>query len=226
MGKSRVITKDISNQEAVERVIRALQSGSLTFAQVQAMGLGVLPMGDYKGYAANWDIDLAVKQPLILAEQLNTLGILHGLKEDRDLKTIIIAAGSAIGTVGVGQITVPAGEVWFINTIRTTLPALNGGYPTFNWHSSLWADPATTPSSYGQPFHPAALDYGVGGGIHYDEFNFVGQLWAVNNKNWPLRLPGGTVLTFVCTNTTGAVAAGGITTTVELFGWVGKPLVD
>ena len=110
MGKNRVVTKDISNQQAVEKVIRALQTGSLTFAQAQAMGLGVLPMGDYKGYAANWDIDLAVKQPLILAEQLNTLGILHGLKEDRDLQTIAIAAGSAIGTVGIEQITVPAGE--------------------------------------------------------------------------------------------------------------------
>ena len=147
MGKNRVITKDISNQQAVDKVIKALQAGSLTFAQVQAMGLGVLPMGDYKGYAANWDIDLAVKQPLVLAEQLNTLGILHGLKEDRDLQTIAIAAGSAIGTVGVEQTTVPAGEVWFINTIRTTLPALNGGYPTFNWYCSLWTDPAATPSS-------------------------------------------------------------------------------
>ena len=79
MGKDRVVLKDMSTEEAVTRVIKALQTGQLTFAQVQAMGLGVLPIGDYKGYAANWNLDLAVKQPLVLAEQLNTLGILHGL---------------------------------------------------------------------------------------------------------------------------------------------------
>ena len=34
MGKDRVVLKDMSTEEAVGRVIKALQTGQLTFAQV------------------------------------------------------------------------------------------------------------------------------------------------------------------------------------------------
>jgi len=97
MGKDRVVLKDPTFEEAMEKVVKGLQAGSYTTAQIQQMFPGVIPMGDYKGYGALWDIDKAVKQPLVLAEQLHILGILDGREEDYDLQTIRIPTGSVAG---------------------------------------------------------------------------------------------------------------------------------
>ena len=225
MGKNRVVTKDITNQQAVEKVIKALQTGSLTFTQAQAMGLGMLPIGDYKGYAANWDIDLAVNQPLVQAEQLHILGILDGRLEGHDLLTVTIPLGSVAGAPLSGNLAVPADEVWFINAVRMVTPADNGGSPTVNWHCSLWTDPAATPSAFGQPFHAAGINFTPGGGTQWDEFGIPATVWDATNKPMMLRLPGGTVITLTVINT-GAVAIGAMACTLALFGSVGKTLVD
>ena len=77
---------------------------------------------------------------------------------------------------------------------------------------------------FGQSFHVAAFDFGVGGGVQQDEFQPAGPVWLVTSKSVPLRLPAGTIITVIFTNTV-AVAAGAVNATIQLFGWLGKPLV-
>jgi len=208
-----------------EDIVKALAAGDITFAQAQALYNGVIPIGDFKGAAAALDVDLLVKQPLVLAEQLHILGILDGREEDYDLQTVTIPTGAAIGASVAEQLTVPAGEVWYVTTIVSTLPADAGGIPTFNWHCSLWTSRLATPSPYGQSFHAAAFNFSPGGGAQHDEFSGPAPLWLLTNKPMPLRLPGGTVLTFVATNTN-ALATADMACTARLYGFIGKSLVD
>ena len=93
---------------------------------------GVIPVGNYKGIPAFWDLDKANNQPLVSAEQLHILGNLDGATEDTDLQTITVGAVVA-GVVVTETLTVPAGEVWFINCITGTCAADATGTIIFNW---------------------------------------------------------------------------------------------
>ncbi len=222
MGARRLIDNAI---KVKMEALKACQSGAYTTAQAQQMFDGVFAVGDYKGYAAILDLDALVKQPLVLAEQLHILGILDGREEDYDLQTVTIPLGTVAAASVFGQLTVPSDEVWYVNDVRMTLPADQGGSPTANWHCSLWTDRAVTPSAYGQPFHAAGVNFTPGGGVQDDEFSPPANWWAAGNKPVLLRLPGGAVLTMVVVNA-GAVATAAMASTLQVFGFVGKPLVD
>jgi len=221
MGKEKLVDKAITKDD----IIRGLMAGSYTVAQAQAMFAGMWPIGDYKGYACLWDLDAAVKQPLVTAEQLHIMGILDGRLEDYDIQTVTIPLAAALGAIVTGGLTVPTGEVWFINAVRMISPADIGGSPSMNWHCSLWTDPAATPSAFGQPFHPAAINFTPGGGTQWDEFGIPATIWDPSNKPMMLRLPAGAVITFTVTNTL-AIATGAMACTMALFGSIGKSLVD
>jgi len=205
--------------------LRGLQTYGLTIAQAQDAYAGVIPIGDFKGGAGIWDLDLAVKQPLVWAEQQHILGILDGRLEDYDLQTITIPAGALANAVQVASLTVPTGQVWFINAVAITLDADNVSTPAATWHCSLWTDPAATPSQYGQPFNAVAYNFTPAGGVNWDEFGVPATAWAATNKGVLLRAPAGTVFTFVVTNL-GGVAGGAMVNTMQLYGSIGKPLVD
>ena len=220
MGKDRVVDKTISPLQALTSV------NPLTATEGRSRGsLGVLPIGYYRGEAAFWDLDKAVAQPLVHAEQLHILGLLDGREEDYDLQTLTIPNGAAVGAVLTGELEVPSGEVWFISAIEMVLPADAGGTPTMNWHCDLWTSRLATPSPYGQAFHNNAVNLSPGGGTNWDEFTYPGNWWAATNKQVPLRLPAGTKLTFVATNTV-AVATGAMNCIGRIYGWIGKKLVD
>ena len=227
MGDKKLVNKEISPDEAARIVIKALQAGTYTVAQIQAMFPGFIPMGDYKGYGALWNIDLAVKQPLVLAEQLHILGLLDGREEDYDLQTIRIPNGAAIGASVRERLAVPTGDVWYVTAVELITPADQGGTPTLNWRCSLWTDRATTPDTDGQAFRPAGQEWSnsPGGGTAYDEFVPPANWWAARNKPVMLRLPGGTVITAVATNTV-ALATANMDCTLRLYGFIGKSLVD
>jgi len=185
---------------------------------------GALVIGNYKGNAAFLDLDKLANQPLVAAEKGHILGILDGREEDYDLQTAGIALAEAVGTSHVTQLTVPTGATWYVSAIISTLPASGGAnIIEANWYCSLWTDRLGS-LGYGQAFHAAAFNFNVGGGIQYDEFGVVPVLWAATNKEQPLRLPAGTVLTFIATNTT-AVAAAAVNATFQVYGYVGKSLV-
>lgn len=187
-------------------------------------GLGVLPIGVYKGQAAFLDLDKLVNQPLVLAEAMHIEGILDGREEDYDLQTLVIPNASAIGASVTGTMTVPAGKVWYINTVELTLPADAGGSPAMNWYNSQWIDRVGSAAA-GQPFHPAAVNFTPAGGIQLDEFSDAATLWAVANQQSMLRLPSGTVLTFVATNTV-AIATAAMTCSAKVYGFETTQLCD
>jgi len=209
MGKQDVVDKTISPQQ----LLRALMAGSITIAQAQQMYNGVMPIGDYKGAASILDFDLLVKQPLADAERKHNLGILDGREAAYDSVSCTTVAGE-VATAHVGALTVPTGELWFIKDVLMTVPANCVG----NWHCSLWTDRLAA-SALGQPFYAAAQ----GVGAWRAEFSAAGGVWVITNKSVELRAPAGTVITFVLTS---VPVVGLVTGTLQIYGWLGKPLVD
>lgn len=219
MGKQKMVVKSgVFPQQTITSLTPALVTGRA------ASDLGNIPIGVYKGEAAFFDLDLMVNQPLVLAELVHVLGILDGREEDYDLQTLAITAAEAIGTAHMAQITVPSGQVWFVNNVLTTIPASGGAnIITANWFCDLWTDRLGA-LGYGQSFHAAVLNFGVGGGAQLDEFSPPGPVWALTNKQVALRAPAGTIFTVIFTNT-GVVAAATVAATFQLYGWIGKKLV-
>ena len=213
--------------KTVDKAVRGLQTlTSLTPATVtggkNANELGVLPIGSFRGAAAFWDLDKGVVQPLIHAESLHNLGVIDGRLEDYDLQTITIPNAAAVGAVVTEELTVPAGQVWFINFVELTTPADAGGRANINWRCDLWTDPVAAAAA-GQL--ATAVGYGdIAGNTWWDEFHSAAPFMAVTGKNYPLRLPAGTIITFQATNTI-AIATGAMACTGRLFGWIGKLLV-
>ena len=224
MGKQVVVNREISPDEAARVVIRAMQTGTYTIAQIQQMFPGFMLIGNYKGYGAILDIDKLVCQPLVKAEAMHILGILDGREEDYDLQTVRIPTGSVAGASARGKLTVPTGEVWFVSAMRLTTPADQGGTPAINWRCSLWTDRLATPDADGQAFHADSLSNTPVGGAWTDEFYAEAPGIAIGNKGALLRLPGGSVITAVATNLA-AAATGNMDCTLALYGYVGKPLV-
>ena len=204
--------------------IRALQAGNLTFAAAQQMYNGVIPIGDYKGVAAALDFDALVKQPLVDAERRHILGILDGREEDYDLQTLAIVAGELAGTLHTATIVVPLGEVWFINVVRGVVPLTVASTVTYDWWCSLWTDRVAAVAA-GQPFWQTPQTNVPGGPYTYDaEFSAQAALWSPNFKDVSLRAPGGTIFTCVFATAIGPGEA--INCTFQIFGYIGKSLVD
>lgn len=220
MGKDRVKDKTITPLQALTSVT------PLTATEGRSRGsLGVLPIGYYKGNAAFWDLDKAVNQPNVWAEQHHILGILDGREEDYDLQTLTPTAGEAIGTNHDATLEVPSGEVWYLNAVRGYVPASVACSIDYNWYCSLWPDHAeASPSGFGQSFYGAAQNNGVGGPWTYDaEFGWIQALFAITNKEVMLRLPAGTKVRVRFTTRTAVGEA--LACTFQLFGFIGKALV-
>lgn len=224
MGKQRVIEKRDMRIVSPMQTITSLTPGNVTEGR-NAGSLGVIPIGVYKGDAAFWDLDKAVNQPLVFAEQQHILGILDGREEDYDLQTLAVALNEPVGTVHTAQLVVPTDEVWYLNAVETVVPASGGGNTiTANWRCSLWTDRSVTPNVNGQAFHPADYNPGAGGGTQWDEFGMICIAWAVDNKQSLLRLPASAVLTVTFTNTL-VIAAAAVNCIFRVWGFVGKQLV-
>lgn len=221
MGKQKVVDKTITPQQ----ILRALQAGSITITQAMQMYSGVMPIGDYKGIAAIFDLDKLVVQPLVLAEQLHILGNLDGATEDTDLQTITVPVGALATAVVSETLTVPDDEVWFINGVVGTCAADATGTILWNWRCSLFPDVGG--NVLGALYHTAWLATPVGAPplLGWDEFSAIATLFAIGNKPVPLRLPAGESITGSLMNGVGAAAAAGVVGTMQLFGWKGKPLV-
>lgn len=220
MGKDRLVDKTIKPlTTTLTNLTPALVTAGTPYTK-----LGNLPIGYYKGSAAFWDLNLAVNEPNVQAEKKHILGILDGREEDYDLQTLGITAGEAIGTLHSATLTVPVGEVWFINVVRGVVPATVTSTVLFNWWCNSWTDRIASAAA-GQPFYTAAQTGVAGGGIYtYDtEFSAQAAVWNVLFKDVSLRLPAGTILT--CVFTTATAVGEAINCTFQLFGYIGKTLV-
>jgi len=215
MGRERLIDKSISQAD----LIRALQAGTITFAQAQQMFSGVIPIGDYKGVAAALDIDKLVNQPLVQAEGLYALDKIDA----RDILTINFNVPDLIGVTRRARLgPVPAGEVWFINRLVLISPAaLTAEAIQVNFRVSPWAIPdlrvGLTADADGRSYWPA--DQGtVALNTYTVDLPAQGELGA------ELRLEAGAVITLVAT-LTGGNATGLLAATLTPFGRKGKVLV-
>ncbi len=220
MGKQRKADKTIRPLTTLTNLTPATVTGG-----VAINALGRLPIGVYKGAAAFWDLDKAVNQPLVQAEQQHILGILSGREAAYDLVNIAIAAADPIGTSHTGTITVPTGELWFVNAVEGYSPANGAGAQVgFNWYCSLWTDRVGA-LGHGQAFHGAEQVSAINTAQTItDDFHYVGAVWAVTNKPVMLRLPAGTVLTAIFT-TRGGATVPATPCTFSVFGYMGKILV-
>ena len=234
MGKRKVVDKTIRPTTTLTSLTPAL----VTAGQNQGL-LGNIPIGVYKGSAAFWDLDLAVNQPNVLAEQQHILGILSGREAGYDLVTVTAAAAAAAGTLLSGSLTVPTGELWYVNAISMICPGDATAGFTLNWYCDLWTDRVGA-LGFGQPFHgpvhalAGAVDAGnalathvaPGGGAinQLDEFGPIATAWNIANKVPVLRLPPGTIITFTVLPDTAAVTVA-TACTLGVFGAVGKALV-
>ncbi len=229
MGKQRVVDKTVRPMTTLTSLTPALVTGG------QAYGLiGNLPIGYYKGSAAFWDLDLAVNQPNVMAEQEHILGILDGREEDYDLQTLTVALLSVAGTALTGTLTVPTGELWYVNCIRLDCPGDATAGFTMNWACDLWTDRIGAAAA-GQPFRTAAVALAsagiathvapAGGAIQQlDEFGEIATAWLVTNKTPLLRLPGGTIITFTLLTDTAAPTVA-TACTLSVHGAMAKILV-
>ena len=211
----------MGGRRLVDMSIKPLTSlTSLTPAQVipNAAQAGVIPIGNYKGAAAFWDLDKANNQPLVLAEQLHILDNIDGAGVD-GVVNVTMPAAAALGVVVSGTITVPAAEVWFINCVTSTCAADATGTVTYNWRCSLFPD--ALGNVLGGAYHTANLATALGPQL--DEFSPIATVFGVGNKPTLLRLPAGTTITGQLTVT--AVAITGVVGTLQLFGYKGKVLV-
>ncbi len=182
----------------------------------------LFPMAVYDIASGRWvglPIDAFV-QALVEAEMLHILGNLDGLTEDTDLQTITVPAGTVAGTVITETLTVPTGEVWFVNAIVGTCLADATGTIVWNWRCSKFPDAGG--SALGGVYHAAALPTPLG--PQFDEFSEIATLFAVGNKPVPLRLPPGSTISGQLTNAVGAIAATGVVGTMQVYGWKGKYL--
>jgi hypothetical protein len=238
--------KNLIDKKAIEletisgkKIIRDVRGGveafstNVTPAQLINSGKGNFTVGMYRGTLAVLDLDALVNQPLVLAEQAYMLGLLGGLVEGYDLKTVAFAVGNVVGTSLRARITVPANQVWYISNVKVN--------STFNasaklasidtsWRCSLWPDlagPAATPPV------AADADGGLGDVLNTGTINAEGTTVSLPStdfgpgETYPLlRLPAGASITAVFTtrNATLEVASayGG---SLALTGYVGKALV-
>lgn len=163
----------------------------------------------------------ALVEALVQAEQLHITGILDGREEGHDLLTITTPLGALATYTERKRITVPTGEIWLVTCVEETIGVdpVPGAVLAGNWRNSKWADRATTPDTDGQAFHTANVV-----GNQFSEFHQGAPFMAITNKQTPLRLPGGGVITFQLANT-GGVASAAITSTLQLYGYIGKILV-
>lgn len=206
MGRDKIINKSITPQQAVT---------SMTPDQVTRAGLGLVAIGVYKGQAAFFDLDKLVNQPLVLAEKAYALDRI----DDRDEVEVTLGAGAAVGSSSREAITVPTGEVWYLNRIVASAPAVDGGgaYLAVNFRVSSWPDTAATPDGDGKAYW-ATDEEPKGTPVTLD-------LPAQGELGEELRLPAGSVITLVAT-AKGAALAADTTASLTAYGRKGKVLVE
>jgi hypothetical protein len=212
----RVVDKTIDPADA----IRALQAGAMSWAEAQKAFAGMFLIGKHKGAPVALDITTLI-EPLVWAEQLHILGNLDGATEDVDLQTITVPAGALATAVVTETLTVPTGEVWFINGVVGTCLADATGTIVYNWRCSLFPDAAG--NVLGGVYHTAWIATPLG--PQFDEFSAIATIFAIGNKPVPLRLPAGATISGQLMNAAGAAAATGVAGTMQLFGWRGKQLI-
>ena len=192
-----------------DRVVTAQQTAIPPLAGTVAVA-GYDPV-DSQIHLLNLDFQ---RQLQALAERLHATDRL----DSRNRVQAVIAAGSNVGAVARQAISVPVGEVWFLNRMVLTSPAESGvgvgDIVQVNVKVSLWPESG---DADGKSYFPgnqgtAALDTIT---IDVRDDGELGE---------ELRLPGGSKLTLIAT-LTGAAAGADLTATLIPYGRKGKAII-
>jgi hypothetical protein len=208
-----MVEKIIVPQEVEAQEIRGQQAG-MTPEQALAYRYGFLVVGGYRGKLSILDLDKLVEQPLAAVERIYSLDRI----DDRDAIQAKIAAGAAIGSKARARLTVPSGEVWFLNRLVLTSPAESGvgvgDIVKVNFRVKSWRFPdtrlGTTVDDDGRSYWSAdqgtaALD------------TYTVDLPAQGELGEELRLGPGDVVTLTA-ELTGAAAGADLTATLTPYG--------
>jgi len=218
MGKERLVDK---TNKPVHPLSVPTTLSPLHVTNRASSDLGVLPIGVFKGQAAFWDLDKAVNLPLAWIEQQHILGILDGREEDYDLQTLVVPQGSGVDWTRRERLTVPTGEVFYLNAVRLTAPDGGTGNINCNWRCSIWPSREDPADEDGQRFLNTAIENDVS----LVEFGPIATAWAVENQVPLLRLPAGSKLTLTAVISVAATDSGEQNATLELFGFRTRALV-
>jgi len=233
----------MGRQHTIDKTIRPLTTiTNITPAGVitNVASAGVLPIGNYKGVPAFWDLDKAVNQPLIWAEKQWTIDKVDerdgpaGVQAQVTLPIGAVDGTHVVGVAPGGIITVPAGQVWYLQSYRFTIlqsAALAG--PTgvrCTFRVSPWPKVAVT--GVDKEYHAAAaFAIGVPGAltaaiaaadVNIGPINFT---TTAGEMGQALRLVGGDILTVVAWPYGGAVAGQLVQVNLAVYGWKAKLLV-
>jgi len=169
---------------------------------------GVIAGGWDKGEWRTLNLDTLV-QLWRLSETIQPAGKL----DTRNTITATLAATAVIGDIATAVLTVPAGELWFIQALQVVSPAqtaAQGQIVTVNFRISSWPDDDGTSNAAGKLFWATAKGT-VDVDTYWAEFHDIAPLFDVENLRPSLRLVGGDKITLYATltavNCTAALAA-------------------
>ena len=232
MGRQRVLDKTVQPLTTIT---------NLTPASVipNASAAGVIPVGNYKGVPAFWDLDKAVNQPLVWAEKQWTIDKVDERDGPAGVQAqVTLPIGAADGTHVAGAapggiITVPAGQVWYLQSFRFTIlqsaaiAAVTGVRCTFR--VSSWPLVA----GVGKEYHAAAaFAVGVPGDllaaiaaadVNIGPINFT---TTAGEMGQAMRLVAGDTITVVAWPYGAALAGQAVLVNLALYGWKAKVLVS
>ena len=217
-------------QKLIDKTIQPLQLTSLTPAAVTGgiavNQLGSIPIGNYKGTAAFFDLDKLVNQPLIWAEKQWTQDIVDSRN---GFVSIVVPIGTLVGASVTGVLTVPAGEIWYLGEHILFIhqaAALTFGDLVVNFLvSSFTKTIAGTDKPYLDPARALVATAAQIAAAAAGPRTLDTQFLAGDELGVSLRLVGGDKLTLVATVATANTAVAPITVDLTVYGRVGKSLV-
>jgi len=142
-----------------------------------------------------------------------------GKLDTRNTVTATLAATAVVNDVANAELTVPAGELWFINYFHVMSPAqtaAEGQIVLVNFRISSWVDDDDS-NAAGKLFWAAGRGT-VGVDNSYPGFYTSAPWLALENMDTPLRLVGGDKVTLYAT-LTGAVCSATLSATLTPYGF-------
>jgi len=142
-----------------------------------------------------------------------------GKLDTRNTVTATLAATAVIGDIATAVLTVPAGELWFIQALELTSPpqtAGGGQIVLVNWRISSWPDDDGSNAA-------GKLFWSIGRGTvaldtYWCEFFAEAPLMSEENLSTPIRMIGGDKITLYAT-LTGANCTAALSATLTPFGY-------
>lgn len=227
MGRQRVMDKTVQPLTTIT---------NLTPASVipNASAAGVIPVGNYKGVPAFWDLDKAVNQPLVWAEKQFPIDKVDERDGPAGVQAqVTLPIGAADGTHVAGNaITVPAGQVWYLQSYRFTIlqsaaiAGVTGVRCTFR--TNAFPQVAAVDKEY---HAAAAFAIGVPGAllaaIAAADVNLGPQNFttAAGEMGVQMRLVAGNTITVVAWPYGAALAGQAVLVNLAVYGWKAKVLV-